>query len=50
MADCGGAAQVSHKQAVERSTDKKQAWALSHLKAYMESIGIKDDNYLKNLT
>jgi hypothetical protein len=44
------AAQVAHEQADERGTHEKQARAWCHWKAYMESIGIKDNDYLKTFT
>jgi hypothetical protein len=47
VADCI-AAQITHEQAVERGTHEKQAWAWKRWGEYIESIGIKNDDYLKN--
>ncbi len=49
MADCI-ADQITHEQAVERGTHKKQAQAWRHWKEYIESIRIKNDDYLENFT
>jgi hypothetical protein len=49
VADCI-AAQITREQAVERGTHEKQARAWKHWGEYIESIGIKNDNYLENFT
>jgi hypothetical protein len=49
VADCV-AAQITHEQAVERGTHEKQARAWKHWGEYIESIRIKNDDYLENFT
>ncbi len=49
VADCV-AAQITREQAVERGTHEKQAQAWRRWKEYIESIGIKNDDYLENFT
>jgi len=49
VADCV-AAQITDEQAVERGTHEKQARAWRCWKEYIESIGIKTDDYLENFT
>jgi hypothetical protein len=43
-------AQVACKGAVVQGTQERQAWVWSHWKEYLNSIRIKDDDYLKNFS
>jgi hypothetical protein len=49
VADCV-AAQIAREGAVERGTHKKQAQLWRRLEEYLQSIGLKDDIYLKQFS
>ena len=49
MADCV-AAQIAREGAVERGTHEKQARSWRHWKEYLQSIGLKDNDYLEQFS
>ncbi len=49
MADCI-AAQIAREGAVVRGTHEKQARSWRHWKEYLQSIGLKDNGYLKQFS